>query len=268
MYEWPASNAAMAYSELAGRAGAQPLPAAQGCRHGDAACGLSSSAAPVPPRSAAERRIDRRLGRGHVDHHQMGELFGADELGHVAAQPGDGLAGRFVAAADRRRPARRSSRRRRGSCPAGCGASISSNSSRHCSTMLGRAGWRLSRAIRTGFVDQRHAADLVPGNDELVPVGQPEPLELRQLADQPHRTDEPPLQGRQTKDGRRRHAPLGADQPDTHPRIRHNGPLSGKTAAASTAVGGRRLPPLDDPPGGLQRLPRCRCGRSRRAGRA
>ena len=59
MYEQPRSSAAIAYSELAGSGHL---------------FGLSSSLLSSVQSSGSRRRVDRRLGRGHVDHDHVRQL--------------------------------------------------------------------------------------------------------------------------------------------------------------------------------------------------
>ena len=59
MYEQPRSSAAIAYSELAGSGHF---------------CGLSSSLFKLAPIGRQRVGVDRRLGRGHVDHDHVGQL--------------------------------------------------------------------------------------------------------------------------------------------------------------------------------------------------
>ena len=73
-----------------------------------------------------------------------------------------------------------------------------------------------------GFVVQRAGANVVPADDQVLPIQQVQPGELGQGTDQPGRVDLPLFQGGQPGHRRGRHAPLGANEPESDTGTGHD----------------------------------------------
>ena len=191
----PRSSAAMAYSELAGNGHFR---------------GLSSSLSSCDQRAGIACDVDRRLGRGDVDDDQMGQLLLAAERIHIVLKPLDRLAGRFSQRLHRRLGEFRDRR-----------ADVVNRAGPEILFDLFEFAFALPKDVgRDGpafgvhphrFVVQPAVADVVPADDQVLPIEQLERGELRQGADQPDFADQPFFQSDQAGERRGGDAPFGAD---------------------------------------------------------